>query len=114
MVFFVLMLLVVDFLQVWSATSLSTMSTRSIVGGTYGLRGAPSLLSMGLRSFHPDRVNQFARPEGLGAAVIDAARVVNRLLESAVLEQRPARTRRAVAGDRARIATGRPRLLEIH
>src|SRR5256886_1221285 len=58
MVFLVLMLLVVDFLQVWSATSLSTMSTRSILGGTYGRRGAPPLLSMGLRSFHPNRADQ--------------------------------------------------------
>src|SRR5262249_8872852 len=113
-VFFVLMVLVVLFLQVWSATSLSTMSTRSIVGGAYGLRRAPSLLSMGPRSFHPDRVDQLAGPEGLGAAVIDVAHVVHWLLEIAVLEQGPARTRPAVAADGAGIQAGRSGLFEIH
>src|SRR5262249_50242100 len=113
-VFFVLMVLDVLFLQVWSATSLSTMSTRSIVGGTYGRRGAPSLLSMGLGSFHPDRVDQLAGPEGLGAAVIDVAPVVHWFLEIAVLEQGPARTRRAVAGDSAGITASRSGLFEIH
>src|SRR5262249_8938646 len=112
--FFVLMVLDVFFLQTWSATSLSTMSTRSIIGGTYGLRGARSLLSMGLRSFHADRADQLTGPERLGPTVIDVADVVHRLLEITMLEQRPSRTPGTVAGDGAGITAGRSGLFEIH